>query len=173
MSDTEKVATAEAAEPVRLDIYGILKILPHRYPFLLIDRVTEIIRTKRIVAVKNVSVNEPYFAGHFPAGPIMPGVLVVEAMAQAGGVLLLTEFPDREHKLLLFTAIERAKFRRPVVPGDQLRIEVDVLVWRGNAGRMQGKAYVDGKVACEAVISCRLLDRRAARPDGAAGADQS
>jgi len=167
MSDTDKVATAEAVEPTGLDIYEILKILPHRYPFLLIDRVTEIVRAKRIVAVKNVSVNEPYFVGHFPAGPIMPGVLVVEAMAQAGGVLLLTEFPDREHKLLLFTAIERAKFRRPVVPGDQLRIEVDVLVWRGNAGRMQGKGYVDGKVACEAVISCRLLDRRAAKPEGA------
>lgn len=173
MSDTEKVAIAEAVEPVGLDIYEILKILPHRYPFLLIDRVTEIIRTKRIVAVKNVSVNEPYFVGHFPAGPIMPGVLVVEAMAQAGGVLLLTEFPDREHKLLLFTAIERAKFRRPVVPGDQLRIEVDVLVWRGNAGRMQGKGYVDGKVACEAIISCRLLDRRPTKADAAAGADKS
>jgi len=173
MSDTGKVATAEAVEPAGLDIYEILKILPHRYPFLLIDRVTEIVRTKRIVAVKNVSVNEPYFVGHFPAGPIMPGVLVVEAMAQAGGVLLLTEFPDREHKLLLFTAIERAKFRRPVVPGDQLRIEVDVLVWRGNAGRMQGKAYIDGKVACEAVISCRLLDRRAAKADSGTGADKS
>ena len=173
MSDTEKVATAEAVEPVGLDIYEILKILPHRYPFLLIDRVTEIIRAKRIVAVKNVSVNEPYFVGHFPAGPIMPGVLVVEAMAQAGGVLLLTEFPDREHKLLLFTAIERAKFRRPVVPGDQLRIEVDVLVWRGNAGRMLGKGYVDGKVACEAVISCRLLDRRTTKSDAAVGADKS
>jgi 3-hydroxyacyl-[acyl-carrier-protein] dehydratase len=172
MSDTEKVATAEAVEPTGLDIYEILKILPHRYPFLLIDRVTQIVRTKRIVAVKNVSVNEPYFVGHFPAGPIMPGVLVVEAMAQAGGVLLLTEFPDREHKLLLFTAIERAKFRRPVVPGDQLRIEVDVLVWRGNAGRMQGKAYIDGKVACEAVISCRLLDRRA-KPEAAAGGDKA
>ncbi|HEX8801744.1 MAG TPA: 3-hydroxyacyl-ACP dehydratase FabZ [Terriglobales bacterium] len=173
MSDTEKVATAEAVEPVGLDIYEILKILPHRYPFLLIDRVTEIVRTKRIVAVKNVSVNEPYFVGHFPSGPIMPGVLVVEAMAQAGGVLLLTEFPDREHKLLLFTAIERAKFRRPVIPGDQLRIEVDVLVWRGNAGRMQGKGYVDGKVACEAIISCRLLDRRATKADAATGADKS
>ena len=171
MSDTEKVAIAEAVEPTGLDIHEILKILPHRYPFLLIDRVTEIIRTKRIVAVKNVSVNEPYFVGHFPAGPIMPGVLVVEAMAQAGGVLLLTEFPDREHKLLLFTAIERAKFRRPVIPGDQLRIEVDVLVWRGNAGRMLGKGYVDGKVACEAVISCRLLDRRPAQPE-AAGANK-
>ena len=160
MSDTTKASPAEAEETSGLDIQEILKILPHRYPFLLIDRVTHITRTKRIVAIKNVSVNEPYFVGHFPAGPIMPGVLVVEAMAQAGGVLLLTEFPDREHKLLLFTGIERAKFRRPVTPGDQLRIEVDVLVWRGNAGRMQGKAYVGEKVACEAVITCRLVDRR-------------
>src|SRR5271165_3046898 len=160
MSETAKAVPAETDVSSGFDILEILKILPHRYPFLLIDRVTHITRTKRIVAIKNVSVNEPYFVGHFPAGPIMPGVLVVEAMAQAGGVLLLTEFPDREHKLLLFTGIERAKFRRPVIPGDQLRIEVDVLVWRGNAGRMQGKAYVGEKVACEAVITCRLLDRR-------------
>lgn len=177
MSDTAKTALAETDVSSGFDIHEILKILPHRYPFLLIDRVTEIIRTKRIVAIKSVSVNEPYFVGHFPAGPIMPGVLVVEAMAQAGGVLLLIEFPDREHKLLLFTGIERAKFRRPVSPGDQLRIEVDVLVWRGNAGRMQGKAYVDGKVACEAVITCRLLDRRATKPEAgsspAPGAEKS
>lgn len=151
---------ANPAGNTSLDLQDILKILPHRYPFLLIDRITEIVRTKRIVALKNVTINEPFFAGHFPNFAIMPGVLVVEAMAQAGGVLLLTEFPDREQKLLLFTGIERAKFRRPVVPGDQLRIEVDVLVWRGTAGRMQGKAYVGDKLACEAVISCRLIDRQ-------------
>jgi 3-hydroxyacyl-[acyl-carrier-protein] dehydratase len=177
MSDTAKAAPAVTEETSGLDIQGILKILPHRYPFLLIDRVTHLTRTKRIVAIKNITVNEPYFVGHFPAGPIMPGVLVVEAMAQAGGVLLLTEFPDREHKLLLFTGIERAKFRRPVTPGDQLRIEVDVLVWRGNAGRMMGKAYVGDKVACEAVITCRLLDRRGKKPESAAatqsGAEQA
>jgi 3-hydroxyacyl-[acyl-carrier-protein] dehydratase len=167
MSDTAKATPAESDVSSGFDIHEILKILPHRYPFLLIDRVAEITRTKRIVAVKNVSVNEPFFVGHFPAGPIMPGVLVVEAMAQAGGVLLLIEFPDREHKLLLFTGIERAKFRRPVIPGDQLRIEVDVLVWRGNAGRMLGKAYVSDKVACEAIITCRLLDRRMAKPEAA------
>ena len=177
MSEAAKAVPAEADVSSGFDIHEILKILPHRYPFLLIDRVTEIVRTKRIVAIKNVSVNEPYFVGHFPAGPIMPGVLVVEAMAQAGGVLLLIEFPDREHKLLLFTGIERAKFRRPVSPGDQLRIEVDVLVWRGNAGRMQGKAYLGDKVACEAIITCRLLDRRATKPEAgsspAAGAEKS
>jgi 3-hydroxyacyl-[acyl-carrier-protein] dehydratase len=149
-----------SSDSLTLNIEDILKILPHRYPLLLVDRVTHLTRTKRIVAVKNVTVNEPFFVGHFPGHPIMPGVLVVEAMAQAGGVLLLTEFPDREQKLLLFTGIERAKFRRPVIPGDQLRIEVDVLAWRGTAGRMQGKAYVGEKLACEAVITCRLLDRQ-------------
>jgi 3-hydroxyacyl-[acyl-carrier-protein] dehydratase len=171
MVDTAKAAPAETEESSSLDIQEIQKILPHRYPFLLIDRVTEITRTKRIVAIKNVSVNEPFFAGHFPETPIMPGVLVVEAMAQAGGVLLLIEFPDREHKLLLFTGIERAKFRRPVTPGDQLRIEVDVLVWRGNAGRMLGKAYIGDKVACEAVITCRLLDQRARTPQAPSNPD--
>jgi 3-hydroxyacyl-[acyl-carrier-protein] dehydratase len=157
---SEMASTVPVAEPARLDLQDILKVLPHRYPFLLIDRVVELQRTKRIVALKNVTINEPFFMGHFPTYPIMPGVLVVEAMAQAGGVLLLSEFPDREQKLLLFTGIEKAKFRRAVTPGDQLRIEVDVLVWRGGtAGKMQGKAFVDGKLACEAVISCRLLDR--------------
>ena len=161
-------ANAPAADKESLDLQDILKILPHRYPFLLIDRITEIVRTKRIVALKNVTINEPFFAGHFPSFPIMPGVLVVEAMAQAGGVLLLTEFPDRDQKLLLFTGIEKAKFRRPVVPGDQLRIDVDVLVWRGTAGRMQGKAYVNDKLACEAIITCRLLDRERQKPEPAA-----
>jgi 3-hydroxyacyl-[acyl-carrier-protein] dehydratase len=169
MSDTAITAPAETEESSSLDIQEIQKILPHRYPFLLIDRVTHITRTKHIVAIKNVTVNEPFFVGHFPATPIMPGVLVVEAMAQAGGVLLLTEFPDREQKLLLFTGIERAKFRRPVTPGDQLRIEVDVLVWRGNAGRMLGKAYVGEKVACEAVITCRLIDKRGKKAEAAPG----
>jgi 3-hydroxyacyl-[acyl-carrier-protein] dehydratase len=149
----------ESGDNLTLDIQEIQRILPHRFPLLLVDRIVHLTRTKRIVAIKNVTINEPFFAGHFPDHPIMPGVLVVEAMAQAGGVLLLTEFPDRAEKLLLFTGIERAKFRRPVVPGDQLRIEVDVLVWRGTAGRMQGKAYVGEKLACEAVITCRLLNR--------------
>ena len=111
------------------------------------------------MAIKNVTINEPFFAGHFPGLPVMPGVLIVEAMAQAGGVLLFTEVEDRDSKLVLFTGIERAKFRRPVVPGDQLRIEVEVRVWRGNAGRMEGKAYVGDKLAAEALISCRLVDR--------------
>ncbi|MGB7552754.1 MAG: 3-hydroxyacyl-ACP dehydratase FabZ [Candidatus Korobacteraceae bacterium] len=158
MSEPENLVP-DGGDNVTLDIQDILRILPHRFPLLLVDRIIHLTRTKRIVAIKNVTINEPFFAGHFPDHPIMPGVLVVEAMAQAGGVLLLTEFPDRAEKLLLFTGIERARFRRPVIPGDQLRIEVDVLVWRGTAGRMQGKAYVGNKLACEAIVTCRLLNR--------------
>src|SRR5262249_52083713 len=141
------------------DINQILTILPHRYPFLLIDRILELERKKRIVALKSVTINEPFFAGHFPGNPIMPGVLTVEAMAQAGAVLLLTEFNDRNDKLVFFTGIERARFRRPVVPGDQLRIEVTVLAWRRIAGRMDGKVFVDGKLVAEALISCGVVDR--------------
>src|SRR5271170_6037718 len=143
-----------------LEIADIMAILPHRHPFLLIDRVIEITRMKRLIAIKNVTINEPFFAGHFPGYPVMPGVLVVEAMAQAGGVLLLTEIPDRESKLVFFTGIERAKFRRPVVPGDQLRIEVDVLNWRPRAVRMQGRCTVEGKLACEAIVMCQLVPRQ-------------
>jgi 3-hydroxyacyl-[acyl-carrier-protein] dehydratase len=154
-----------------LEIADIMAILPHRYPFLLIDRVIEIARMKRIVAIKNVTINEPFFAGHFPEYPIMPGVLVVEAIAQAGGALLLTEIPDREKKLMVFTGIERAKFRKPVVPGDQLRIEVTVLNWRVRAVKMEGKAYVDGKLACEAVIMCAVVPRAPEAPAPVAAAE--
>ena len=159
--DTSKTAVAEpaAAAPAKpvLDIVEIMGILPHRYPFLLIDRVVELTPRERIVALKNVTVNEPFFQGHFPNFPIMPGVLIVEAMAQAGGTLLLSEIADRDHKLMLFTGIERGKFRKPVVPGDQLRIEVEVLAWRSTAVKMQGKAFVGEKLACEAVITCQLV----------------
>lgn len=159
MDTAQSTSEAPVTEKTTLDINAICRILPHRFPFLLIDRVLDIQRQKSITALKNVTINEPFFAGHFPNLPIMPGVLIVEAMAQAGGVLLLTEFADRDEKLVLFTGIERAKFRRPVVPGDQLRIEVQVKVWRGTAGRMEGKAYVDGKLVAEANVSCRLVDR--------------
>jgi 3-hydroxyacyl-[acyl-carrier-protein] dehydratase len=111
------------------------------------------------VALKNVTFNEPFFQGHFPNKPIMPGVLIVEAIAQAGGALLLTEVPNRDELLMVFTGIERARFRRPVVPGDQLRIEVEVLAWRMTAARLEGKAYVGDKLAAEAVVTCRLVPR--------------
>ena len=160
-------AEAEVVTPTTLDINQIMAILPHRYPFLLIDRIVELERKKRIVALKNVTINEPFFQGHFPGMPIMPGVLVVEAMAQAGGTLLLTEFPDPERVLIMFAGIERARFRRPVTPGDQLRITVEVLAWRGTAGRMEGKAYLGDKVAAEAIITCRVVQRKpAAASDG-------
>ena len=147
-------------QPAReLDIRQIMSILPHRYPFLLIDRVVELSSRKRIVAIKNVTMNEPFFQGHFPEYAIMPGVLIVEAIAQAGGVLLLPEVPEHETKLLVFSGIERARFRRPVVPGDQLRIEVDVLNWRPLAAKLLGKAYVEGKLACEATIMCAVVPR--------------
>jgi len=159
LSSTEAAASEAKAGP--LDILEIQSILPHRYPFLLIDRILEIERRKKIVALKNVTINEPFFTGHFPGNPIMPGVLTVEAMAQAGATLLLTEMENRNNKLVVFTGIERARFRRPVVPGDQLRIEVEVLAWRRIAGRMDGKVFVEGKLVAEATISCAIVDRPA------------
>jgi len=158
-STTEVPLTAGKTE---MDINDIFRILPHRYPFLLIDRVVELVRKQRIVALKNVTINEPFFAGHFPNLPIMPGVLIVEAMAQAGGALLLSEVENRADKLIMFTGIERAKFRRPVVPGDQLRLEVELKAWRAVenmiAVRMEGVAYVDGQRVAEASVKCQLVD---------------
>ncbi len=159
MNTTQTTTAVDTPSKPVMEIGDIFKILPHRYPFLLIDRVIELERKKRIVALKNVTFNEPYFQGHFPDKPIMPGVLIVEAIAQAGGALLLTEVPNRDELLMVFTGIERARFRRPVVPGDQLRIVVEVLAWRMTAARLEGKAYVEDKVAAEAVVTCRLVPR--------------
>lgn len=176
MSDsTQTITEAPAREHVRMDINAIMRILPHRYPFLLIDRVVDLERKQRIVAIKNVTINEPFFAGHFPGVPIMPGVLIVEAIAQAGGALLLTEVPDRHQKLMVFTGIERARFRRPVLPGDQLRIEVEVKAWREggerNAVRMEGIAYVNEKRVAEAIVTCQLV-AKSIGPANAGGKDE-
>jgi beta-hydroxyacyl-ACP dehydratase FabZ len=143
----------------KLDIEWILSVLPHRYPILLVDRVLEIEPKKRIVAIKNVTINEPYFMGHFPGRPVVPGVLLVEGLAQAGGLLLLQDIPDREKKLIYFMGIEEAKFRRPVVPGDQVRYELEVLRLRSSYAKLAGKVLVDGQLCAEAVISSAMVDR--------------
>jgi 3-hydroxyacyl-[acyl-carrier-protein] dehydratase len=141
------------------NVRSILDRMPHRYPFLLIDRVVEIVPRKRIVAFKNVTFNEPFFPGHFPGAPVMPGVLIVEAMAQAGAYLILDEIPDRASKLVYFTGIDEARFRRTVVPGDRLRLTLDVLQIRSRACRMKGVADVDGETVAEAVIMSALAER--------------
>lgn len=138
----------------------IQEMLPHRYPFLLVDRILELEPGKRVVGLKNVTINEPFFQGHFPGHPIMPGVLLIEAMAQVGGVLLMrTLNMTPEKKLLYFTGIDRAKFRRPVLPGDQVRFELELVQFKRRNGRMRARAYVDGKLAAEAELSCVVIDR--------------
>jgi 3-hydroxyacyl-[acyl-carrier-protein] dehydratase len=144
---------------MNMDILEIQSLIPHRYPFLLIDRIVEIEPLKRIVAIKNVTMNEPFFQGHFPGAPVMPGVLIIEAMAQAGAVLLFKEVPDRENKLMYFAAIEEARFRKPVTPGDQLRLEIEVIKYRSGYGKLSGKAYVDGVVVCEAIVTSVTTDK--------------
>jgi len=141
-----------------LDINEIQRILPHRYPFLLVDRIIEI-EPERIVGIKNVTRNEPFFAGHFPDFPVMPGVLIVEAMAQTAGVLVLQGIPDRHKKLVLLVAIENARFRRPVVPGDTLHLEMSILKRKASVAKMAGRATVDGQLVAEAEVMCKLADQ--------------
>ena len=141
-----------------MDIQGIREILPHRYPFLLVDRIEEL-EGERIVGIKNVTVNEPFFVGHFPDFPVMPGVLIVEAMAQVAGVLVLKSIPDRDQKLVLLAAVENARFRRPVVPGDTLRIEMSVVKRKATVAKMAGRATVEGQLVAEAEVLCKLADK--------------
>jgi beta-hydroxyacyl-ACP dehydratase FabZ len=157
---TERPAEQSTGQPAgKWGIEWILSVLPHRYPILLVDRVLEMEPGKRIVAIKNVTVNEPIFLGHFPGRPVLPGVFMIEGMAQAGGLLLLSDIPDRENKLLFFASIENAKFRRPVVPGDQIRYEIEVLRLRSTYCKLAGKVLVDGQLAAEAVLSSAMVDR--------------
>jgi UDP-3-O-[3-hydroxymyristoyl] N-acetylglucosamine deacetylase/3-hydroxyacyl-[acyl-carrier-protein] dehydratase len=148
-----------ATKGVVFDTNAIQKILPHRYPFLLIDSILEFEPGKRIVGVKNVTVNEPFFVGHFPGRPVMPGVLIIESMAQTGGILLLKDDDEVENKLVLFMSINNVKFRRPVMPGDQLILELTMLKARRNTFKMAGKAYVKGDLACEAEMMAGIVDR--------------
>ena len=151
---------AVAMEAVMLKIDDILKVLPHRYPFLLVDRILETNGTTHMVGIKNVTINEAFFQGHFPDAPVMPGVLVVEALAQVGVILLFHADQEREKKLVYFSGIDSCRFRRPVIPGDQLRLEVTVLKHRANFFKMRGVALVDGAVAAEGELSCAVVDRK-------------
>jgi beta-hydroxyacyl-ACP dehydratase FabZ len=141
-----------------MDIQAIREILPHRYPMLLVDRIEEL-EADRIVGIKNVTVNEPFFNGHFPDYPVMPGVLIVEAMAQVAGVLVLSQIQDRKNKLVLLAGVDGAKFRKPVRPGDQLRIEMKLSKRKKSMAKMSGIASVDGVVVAEAEMLCVLADR--------------
>ena len=142
-----------------LGIEDIMKVLPHRYPFLFVDRVLEMEPNRRIVGIKNVTINEPFFQGHFPGHPIMPGVLIVEAMAQVGGMLLMGTVDDPDSKVVYFMSLDNVKFRKPVKPGDQLRFELEMLQVRGKICRMKGLAKVDGEVVCEAEMAAMVRDR--------------
>lgn len=148
----------EAGKP--LDCDEIRAILPHRYPFLLVDRVREWEAGRRLVAIKNVTLNEPFFQGHFPDRPIMPGVLILEALAQAGGVLSLKSVPPGGRPVVYLTGVDGAKFRKPVVPGDQMRLEVEVLKKRPPFWRMQGKVYVEADLVCEAEMTAMVMDEK-------------
>ena len=159
MTETAEITENPAAEHIRYDINDIMRILPHRYPMLLIDRVVDLARKQRIVAIKNVTINEPFFQGHFPGAPVMPGVLIVEAMAQVAAVMVLKELPDREQKLVYFSGIDRARFRQPVVPGDQIRMVIEAIKMRSRHGKLRGEAFVKDKLVAEAEIFSTIVDR--------------
>jgi len=142
-----------------IGINEIMTYLPHRYPFLLVDKIVELEENKRIVGIKNVTINEPFFQGHFPGHPIMPGVLLIEAMAQTGGVLALHSEPDAKKKVIYFMSIDKARFRKPVLPGDQVRFELDVTKQRSTIRAFKGIAKVDGTVVCEAELMAMIVDK--------------
>jgi len=141
-----------------MDVNEIRQILPHRYPFLLVDKIVEL-EAERIVGIKNVTANEPFFMGHFPDFPVMPGVLIVEAMAQTAGILVLKSIPDRDTKLVLLVSVDAARFRKPVVPGDTLRLDMHLIKRKGTVAKMAGRAFVDGVLVAEAEVMCKLEDK--------------
>jgi len=154
--------TATDSKPnIVLDITGIQGLLPHRYPFLLVDRIVELEPMKRVVGLKNVTINEPFFNGHFPGHPVMPGVLIVEAMAQAGGMMVLDEEKAAQGNLVYFTGLNNVKFRKPVLPGDQLRLEIELTKFRRSMCWMRGLAFVDGALVCEGDLSAALVQEQA------------
>ncbi len=142
-----------------IDIHEILSILPHRYPFLLVDRIIEMELSKRAVGLKNVTINEPFFQGHFPGDPIMPGVLILEAMAQVGGVLAFKSSPEVKRKIVYFAGIDKAKFRKPVLPGDQLQMVLEVLRVRHPFWKLKGMAYVEKQLVCEAELTAMIAEK--------------
>ena len=145
----------------KMDIGRIMDVLPHRYPFLLVDRIIEVEGRQRIVGIKNVTINEPFFQGHFPGHPVMPGVLIIEAMAQVGGMLLLSYFEGQniDDKVVYFMSLDKVKFRRPVIPGDQIRFELEMLSFRGKTCKMKGEGYVDGQLVVEAEMMASVVDK--------------
>lgn len=150
--------TAATVQPV-MDVDAIQNILPHRYPFLLVDKILELAPKKRVIGIKNVTINEPFFQGHFPGHPVMPGVLILEAMAQTGGMLMLDTESDLQDKVVYFTGIDKVKFRKPVVPGDQLRLEIELLQSRQSICKMKGRAFVDDKLVCEGELTAAVVDK--------------
>lgn len=142
-----------------INVEEIMSIIPHRYPFLLVDKIIEFETGKRIVGIKNVTINEPFFQGHFPGKPVMPGVLIIEAMAQVGAVLMLKDLEDRNEKLALFAGIDEARFRKQVTPGDVLRFEVEVLKVKSVTAKLKGKAFVGDDLVCEANVLCAMVKK--------------
>ncbi len=147
------------SEAFALDIQGIMALLPHRYPLLLVDRILHYEKLKKIIGLKNVTINEQFFQGHFPDRPVMPGVLIIEAMAQTGGVLIMQEFENIEDYVIFFMTIDKVKFRRPVVPGDQIRMEIDVMMFRRKIAKLKAQAFVDGSLVASAEFTSMLVKK--------------
>ncbi len=159
MQIKSRFSSAGQLKDVVLDAQALSKILPHRYPFMLIDKIIDLVPNERVVGIKNVTINEPFFQGHFPGHPIMPGVLILESMAQAGGILLLNSEEHPDEKLVYFTGLDNVKFRKPVLPGDQLRLELELLKLRKSICKMAAKAYVDGDLVCQAELAAAIIDK--------------